>query len=252
MAIPIETLAHINPQTGIITGALITERRLSDMRGFFVDQAAYETALANDDKVLYTLSSVEPAQGEGPWPAILAYSPFQKERFFESAKPAFYCPKGYVCVQAAERGSGFNEGRFEFHGSKAAQDGYDLVEWIAEQPWCNGNVGMYGLSYMGWTQWWTASQSPPALRAIVPEVAPPDHFYNCPYQNGIFVCWMMDWAGALSARLPHQVHHAELCVPNRWPRLTALEAYLIASLRWHPGSLSSARYAPRYSASPRH
>ena len=65
MAIPIETLAHINPQTGIITGALITERRLSDMRGFFVDQAAYETALANDDKVLYTLSSVEPAQGEG-------------------------------------------------------------------------------------------------------------------------------------------------------------------------------------------
>jgi hypothetical protein len=56
---------------------------------------------------------------------------------------------------------------------------------------------------MGWQQWWTASQSPPSLKAIVPEVAPPDHFYNCPYQNGIFVCWMMDWAGMMSARLPH-------------------------------------------------
>ena len=65
MAIPIKTLAHINLQAGNITDASVTERRLSDMRGFFVDEAAYETALANDDTVLYTLSSIEPAQGEG-------------------------------------------------------------------------------------------------------------------------------------------------------------------------------------------
>ena len=90
------------------------------------------------DGVKMALDIYKPGHGKGPWPAILAYSPFQKERFFESAKPAFYCPNGYVCVQAAERGSGFNEGRFEFHGSIAAQDGYDLVEWIAGQPWCNG------------------------------------------------------------------------------------------------------------------
>ena len=54
---------------------------------------------------------------------------------------------------------------------------------------------MMGLSYMGWTQWWTATQAPPSLKAIVPEVAPPDQFYNGPYQNGILVGWMMDWAG---------------------------------------------------------
>ena len=82
-------------------------------------------------------------------------------------------------------------------------DGYDLVEWVARQPWCSGKVGTYGLSYMGWTQWWTATQTPPSLKAIVPEVAPPDQLYNCPYQNGILVCFMVDWAGVMSTRLPH-------------------------------------------------
>ena len=65
MNTPIEQLAHFNPQTGIISDALVAERRLSDMRGFFVDETAYEIALANDDPILYTVSSVEPAQGQG-------------------------------------------------------------------------------------------------------------------------------------------------------------------------------------------
>jgi glucose-6-phosphate isomerase len=65
MALPLEQLAHFNPQTGTITGNLVTERRLSDMPGLFADTAAYDSALANDDPVLYSLTSVEPAQGEG-------------------------------------------------------------------------------------------------------------------------------------------------------------------------------------------
>src|SRR5262249_24614930 len=75
-----------------------------------------------------------------------------------------------------------------------------LVEWLARQPWCDGKVGMMGQSYMGWTQWWTATQAPPSLKAIVPEVAPPDHFVNGPYQHGILVCWMMDWAPMMAGR----------------------------------------------------
>ena len=85
------------------------------------------------DGVKIALDIYRPTNGDGPWPVIFAYSPFQKERFFESAKPAFYCPNGYVCVQAAERGSGFNEGKFTFHSPVAAQDGYDIIEWIASQ-----------------------------------------------------------------------------------------------------------------------
>ncbi len=83
------------------------------------------------DGVKIAIDIYSPAKGKGPWPAILACSPFQKERFFESAKPAFYCANGYVCVQAAERGCGFNQGQFTFSGPVVAQDGYDLIEWIA-------------------------------------------------------------------------------------------------------------------------
>jgi putative CocE/NonD family hydrolase len=142
-------------------------------------------------------------KSDGRFPAVLLVTPYNKSG--QVARAQNFAARGYVVVNADSRGRFESGGQWDPFSPKHKTDGYDLVQWIADQPWCNGNVGMYGLSYMGWTQWWTASQTPPALKAIVPEVAPPDHFYNCPYQNGIFVCWMMDWAGALSDRLPHSV-----------------------------------------------
>jgi putative CocE/NonD family hydrolase len=64
---------------------------------------------------------------------------------------------------------------------------------------------MTGPSYMGWTQWWTATQGPPSLKAFVPEVAPPDAFANAPYQDGILVGWMMDWAAMMAGRVTQTV-----------------------------------------------
>jgi predicted acyl esterase len=136
------------------------------------------------DGVKMALDIYQPTHGKGPWPAILAYSPFQKERFFESAKPAYYCSHGYVCVQAAERGSGFNEGKFEFHGFMAAQDGYDLVEWIAGQPWCSGNVAMMGASGYGVMGWLTAPLNPPHLKALV-VLATTDNYRGLCYPGGV-------------------------------------------------------------------
>lgn len=140
-------------------------------------------------------------QADGRFPAVLQQTPYNKSG--QAARAKNFAARGYVVVNVDSRGRFESGGQWDPFSPKHKSDGYDLVQWIAEQAWCNGNVGTYGLSYMGWTQWWTASQSPPALKAIVPEVAPPDQFYNGPYQNGILVCWMMDWAGALSARLPH-------------------------------------------------
>lgn len=139
---------------------------------------------------------------EGRFPAVLQQTPYNKNGQAERARK--FAARGYVVVNSDSRGRFDSGGEWDPFSQKHKMDGYDLVQWIAEQPWCNGNVGTYGLSYMGWTSWWTASQAPPALKAIVPEVAPPDHFHNCPYQNGIFVCWMMDWAGTMSNRLPHR------------------------------------------------
>jgi uncharacterized protein len=137
------------------------------------------------DGVKLAVDVYRPGEGEGPWPAILAYSPFQKERSFESPKPGFYCLHGYVLVQAAERGSGFNEGKFEFHGEKAAQDGYDLIEWIAAQPWCTGKVAMMGASGYGVMQWLTAPLNPPHLKALV-ALGTTDNYRGLCYPGGVF------------------------------------------------------------------
>lgn len=139
---------------------------------------------------------------EGRFPAVLQQTPYNKNG--QVARARNFAARGYVVINVDSRGRFESGGEWDPFSPKHKTDGYDLVQWIAEQPWCSGSVGTYGLSYMGWTQWWTATQTPPALKAIVPEVAPPDHFYNCPYQNGIFVCWMVDWAGSTSARHPHR------------------------------------------------
>jgi putative CocE/NonD family hydrolase len=136
------------------------------------------------DGVKVALDVYKPSHGKGPWPVIFAYSPFQKERFFESAKPAFYCPNGYVCVQAAERGIGFSQGQFSFHGAKAAQDGYDIIEWIARQPWCSGSVAMMGASGYGVMQWTTAPLNPPHLKALV-VLATTDNYRGLCYPGGV-------------------------------------------------------------------
>jgi predicted acyl esterase len=136
------------------------------------------------DGVKIAVDIYRPARGKGPWPVILAYSPFQKERFFESAKPAFYCLHGYVCVQAAERGSGFNGGQFSFQGPQAARDGYDLIEWLGRQPWCNGKVGMMGASGYGVMQWITAPLNPPHLKALA-VLATTDNYRGLCYPGGV-------------------------------------------------------------------
>ena len=163
------------------------------------------------DGVKLALDIYKPSPGNEPCPVILAYSPFQKERFFESAKPAFYCPRGYVCVQASERGSGFNEGKFTFHGSVAAEDGYDIIEWIAAQPWCNGNVAMMGASGYGVMQWITAPLNPPHLKALV-VLGTTDNYRGLCYPGGVlrkpFVLQLVSGL-TMAAIWPGPVEHKE-------------------------------------------
>jgi uncharacterized protein len=154
------------------------------------------------DGVKIAIDIYRPAKGKGPWPVIFAYSPFQKERFFESAKPVFYCAHGYVCVQAAERGSGINGGQFTFQSPQAAHDGYDIIEWMAKQTWCNGNVGMLGASGYGVAQWITAPLNPSHLKALA-VLATTDNYRGLCYPGGVqrkpFVLNMI--AGLVSAAI---------------------------------------------------
>jgi predicted acyl esterase len=137
---------------------------------------------------------------EGRHPAILIHTPYNNNASSWTERARWFARRGYVVAISDCRGRFDSEGDWDPFGAKHKTDGFDLVEWLAKQPWCDGEVGMMGPSYMGWTQWWTATQAPPSLKAIVPEVAPPDQLYNGPYQNGILVAWMMDWAAAHAGR----------------------------------------------------
>jgi predicted acyl esterase len=138
------------------------------------------------DGIQVALDLYKPAEGNGPWPAIIGYGGFPKESFGETALPAFYCLNGYVIVQAQARGSGLSEGKYTFHGENEAKDGYDIVEWLAQQSWCNGNVGMMGASHFAVYQWITAIQNPPHLKCIVPCPGTTDHYRGLFYPGGVF------------------------------------------------------------------
>jgi predicted acyl esterase len=88
-------------------------------------------------------------------------------------------------VIANVRGSGESEGEYQLMGPLEQQDGYDLIEWIAEQPWCSGNVGMVGVSYFSWIQYLVAAQNPPHLKAISPLEGATDYYRDVAYRGGI-------------------------------------------------------------------
>src|SRR5262249_26714606 len=81
----------------------------------------------------------------------------------EAGDTRFFVSRGYIHVIGCPRGIGKSEG-----GGSRWWDSYDLIEWIAKQPWCDGNVGMVGISGFGAEQYHVAKQQPPALKAIFP------------------------------------------------------------------------------------
>lgn len=93
---------------------------------------------------------------------------------------------GYVIAAVDVRGGGASYGNRQGpFTQEEAWDAYDITEWLASQPWCDGNVGMYGRSYLGITQYMAASKAPPHLKAIFPEMALFDS-YSFAYPGGVF------------------------------------------------------------------
>lgn len=87
---------------------------------------------------------------------------------FEGADPAFWVDQGYVVLNPDSRGAYKSQGNIGFWGRQLAEDGYDFIEWAADQRWCNGKVGMAGNSWLAVSQWFIAAERPPHLAAIAP------------------------------------------------------------------------------------
>ena len=133
---------------------------------------------------------------DGRFPVILQRTPYNKE----SANNAMVntdtfaaVRRGYAVVIQDVRGRFHSDGEFTpFH--QEINDGYDTVEWCAAQPWSDGNVGMYGTSYVGAVQWLAAIAAPPSLKAIVPTFTASDYYEGWTYQGGAFQWgFMCNW-----------------------------------------------------------
>jgi predicted acyl esterase len=146
-----------------------------------------------------------------PRPALVALSPYGKELqalaltmppqrrpspmwdgCIEAGDIARVVGEGYAHVIGDLRGSGASEGEhignYNAGGVPLGQDAYDLIEWVAAQPWCDGNVGMIGISYYGSTQIFAAAERPPSLKAIFVSGGHFD-FYETTYHGGVL--WFM-------------------------------------------------------------
>lgn len=146
-----------------------------------------------------------------PRPALVALSPYGKELqalalttppqrrpspmwdgCIEAGDIARVVEEGYVHVIGDLRGSGASEGEhignYNAGGVSLGEDAYDFIEWVAAQPWCDGNVGMIGISYFGSMQVLAAAERPPHLKAIFVSGGHYD-FYETTYHGGIM--WFM-------------------------------------------------------------
>jgi len=158
---------------------------------------------------------------DGKFPALLAMSPYGKEiqsmklppqpahstllyGSIEAGDTEFIVPRGYVHVIGDVRGTGRSEGEFtNIYAAVQGRDGHDLIEWIARQPWCDGNVGMIGISYFGVIQLMIAAEKPLHLKAIFPYDANNDRYRDGTYDGGILGGFYLHiWMNMISANNP--------------------------------------------------
>jgi putative CocE/NonD family hydrolase len=136
-----------------------------------------------------------PEQGRGPWPAVLEYLPYRKDDWTlprDLAQYPFLVERGYVGARVDIRGTGRSEGRLPEgeYRDRELEDGEAVIAWLAAQPWSNGAVGMWGISWGGFNSIQLAMRRPPALGAIVAIDASDDLFrLDIHYIDGI---WHLD------------------------------------------------------------
>jgi putative CocE/NonD family hydrolase len=129
-------------------------------------------------------------QGAGDrWPVVLEYTPYRKDDVDLAGRP-FYTRlprQGYAVARVDIRGTGASEGvSIDEYTLEEQLDGYDAVEWLARQPWCDGHVNMMGISYGGFTALQVASHNPPHLTSIIPIDFTDDRYTDdCHYRGGL-------------------------------------------------------------------
>jgi uncharacterized protein len=172
--------------------------------------------------------------GESAIPAILSYGPYAKGMSFAESRPfawqrlikthpvamaatsnkyqAWELPDpenwvkdGYAIVRVDARGTGRSPGYMDPWSPRETQDIYECLAWLAAQPWCNGKVGMSGISYYAMNQYQVAALQPPNLCAICAWEGAGDHYRDATYHGGIFSEFMTNWYPRAALTMQHGV-----------------------------------------------
>lgn len=174
------------------------------------------------DGIVLVADAYRPKAVAQPLPVVLSVAPYIKElqlapalltHSIEAGPTTHLVRHGFIHVIATHRGAGESQGRYDHISRVEQQDMYDLVEWIARQPWCDGNVGMTGDSHYAVNAMWAAAQQPPHLRCVVAYDAYSDFYRDMVYPGGVFRSlftgvWLSDaipqfqWPGPVPGRLP--------------------------------------------------
>lgn len=181
----------------------------------------WDVPITMDDGVVLRADIFRPL-GDTKVPAILTYGPYGKGLAFQDGyktawdimardypdalegssnlyqswevpDPEKWVPDGYACVRIDSRGAGRSEGYLSVHSPRETQDIYDCIEWLAEQPWCSGKVGMNGISYFAANQWRVAARQPPHLAAICIWEGFADNYRDATHHGGILSVFRRNW-----------------------------------------------------------
>lgn len=177
---------------------------------------------------------------DGEFPAVMERTPYDKEGTVNQGR--YFARRGYAAVMQDVRGRFGSEGIWHPF-AKEAPDGYDAVEWAAEQPWCNGRIGTMGGSYCGSDQSALATLNPPHLSAMVISVGTSNYHTSSMRQNGALELRFMIYAFRMATTSPEALADPTL--------KAAVEADYARIKDWmtrtpYKKGSSSLRYLPSY------
>jgi putative CocE/NonD family hydrolase len=170
----------------LILTAMVSRAQKAPSKTEFVNET--NVAVTMRDGVVLRADVLHP-KSAGPFPVLVYRTPYGKENALKDYTTfAHAVERGYAVVVQDVRGRYDSAGEFLPY-QQEDHDGYDTIEWAAKQPWSNGSVGTFGLSYPGAVQWLAAVENPPHLKAMVPAMtfSSAQNFF---YAGG---AWDMSW-----------------------------------------------------------
>jgi hypothetical protein len=199
--------------------------------------------------------SVSAALPDTAMPVVMDYIPYRKDEVDPAAMPHYLeLPRrGYAVARVDIRGTGGSEGHaVDEYVEQEQLDGYDVIEWLAAQPWCDGHVNMLGISYGGFTALQVATLAPPHLTSIIPVDFTDDRYTDdCHYRGGLLrMYYDLAWYGsrmiAWNAMPPDMIEHDPTAAAVWQEHLDRNEPYYLAWLRnqvdgpyWRQGSVGA-------------